>query len=470
MLIKLEKFVFTFASFVFLHLTIFMKKRTFTLLISFTFLQITLAQKTSYKFDFGTTKPAKGYIAVNKNTIYTPKQGYGFLKTDAIIQDIESKNSKKPFNTFTTADKPFFFSVNLPEGNYDVKILLGGEGSSLTTVKVENRRLMLEKIKTPGLIQGDAEGPLAEVKFTVHIRNAAINNSKDSVKLKPRERSYFHWDNQLTFEFCDSLPKIAALEISPNTTATTLFLAGNSTVVDQNLEPYAAWGQMIPCFFTPLSIVVANHAESGESHRSFISEKRLDKVMSMLKKGDYLFIEFAHNDQKQKDLRPFVEYKDLLKKYIKTTREKGGKPVLVTSMHRRSFDSLGKIINTLGDFPEAMRQTAQEENVPLIDLNAMSKTLWEALGTEGSKKAFVHIPAHTFPNQDKAIEDDTHFSNYGAYLLALCMVEGIKQNIPELCPFLKFDTPPFDPSVPLPYDGFHFPKGIYAPIVKPDGN
>jgi lysophospholipase L1-like esterase len=442
-----------------------MKMKIQLLSIIFTLkLSLISAQLETIKFDFGTDKPAKGYIGINSTSFYNKQIGYGFLKTAATILDVKRKTGEKPASDFCTADKPFYFKIDLPEGNYDIKVILGdSEGASLTTIKVENRRLMLEKVK-------NTEAGISEQNFTVNIRNAAINNSKDSVKLKPREYQYLHWDNALTIEFCDENPKIAAIEITPNTQAATVFLAGNSTVVDQYIEPFTAWGQMLPRFFTPLSISIANHAESGESLRSFIGEKRLKKVLSLMKTGDYLFIEFAHNDQKQKDLDPFVGYKDLLKKFIGETRKKGGKPVLVTSMHRRSFDSLGKIINTLGDFPEAMRQTAKEENVPLIDLNAMSKTLWEALGAENAKKAFVHVAANTFLNQEKAIADDTHFSNYGAYLLALCIVEGIKQNVPELAPFLERDLPKFDPSVPLSFEMFKFPMGASMPLVKPDGN
>ena len=429
------------------------------------------AQTPQYKFDFGTDKLEKGYIGIDEMSIYTAKNGYGFIPSEAMIQSVE-RNKKKPSLTsnFITADQRFYFLVDLPEGNYTVKMTFGDEkGASLTTVKVENRRLMLEKVKT-------TEGSLTTQIFTVNVRNAAIDNGTDSVKLKPRERDYWHWDKYLTFEFCDSLPKIAALEITPNPNVTTVFLAGNSTVVDQILEPYSAWGQMIPSFFKGNSegnapvVSIANHAESGESLKSFLSEKRLEKVLSQMKSGDYLFIEFAHNDQKIKDLDPFFGYKNLLKQFIAAARNKGGKPVLVTSMHRRNFDSLGKIINTLGDFPEAMRQTAKEENVPLIDLNNMSKTLWEALGTEGSKNAFVHVPLGTFPNQEKEIKDDTHFSNYGAYLLAQCLAEGIRQQLPELAAQLKTDLPKMDPSVPMPFSAFTFPKSAYQAVAKPDGN
>src|SRR5690606_30511697 len=189
----------------------------------------------------------------------------------------------------------------------------------------------------------------------------------------------------------------------------TIYLAGNSTVVDQEYEPWAAWGQMITAFFRP-EVAVANYAESGESLKSFIAEKRLKKILSVIKPGDYLFIEFAHNDQKAGGayVAPFTGYKDHLKLFIKAAREKGAIPVLVTSMHRRNFNENGEIINTLDNYPEAMRQVGKEENATVIDLNKMSKTLYEAMGPEKSKRAFVHYPAGTFPGQDKVLNDNTH--------------------------------------------------------------
>jgi lysophospholipase L1-like esterase len=146
---------------------------------------------------------------------------------------------------------------------------------------------------------------------------------------------------------------------------------------------------MFPRFLKP-EIVVANYAESGESLLSFKHEKRLQKLLSQMKAGDFLFIEFAHNDQKPggSHLDPFTTYKAELKNFIAEARKMGGKPVLVTSMHRRRFDEKGKVTNTLDDFPEAMRQAAREENVPLIDLNAMSKEFYEAMGPENSNILF----------------------------------------------------------------------------------
>ena len=403
------------------------------LMTNYSFAQIPL------KFNFGTTE-MKGFEKIGREKIYTSASPFGF------IQGTDNH----------------FFSFDLPAGNYDVTVYLGSKNEATeTTIKVENRRLVLEKIQIP-------KGKIVKKIFTVNLRNAKIDETK-SVKLKPRELTYLHWDNQLTFEFCGKNPAVQCIEIKPNNEAITVFLAGNSTVVDQVAEPFTAWGQMIPRFFEPGKIVIANHAESGESLKGFVGENRLEKVLSLMKNGDYLFIEFAHNDQKIKDFRPFFEYKVLLKEYITKTRQKGGIPVLVTSMHRRSFDSFGQIINTLGDFPESMRQTAKEENTPLIDLNAISKILWESMGAEFAKKAFVYAPAGTYPNQEKAIVDDTHFSNYGAYLLAKCIVEEMRKIQLPISKYLQPNTT-FDPHNPDDWQTWNFPASPAIPVIKPDGN
>lgn len=426
----------------------------------------TKAQQSSFKFDFGTERTANGYTGVTPTTRFSKETGYGF-DLGSEVQAIDRGNDALT-GDYITGKKPFYFSVKLPEGNYDVRVILGDtKGTSATTVRAECRRLMLENVITPN-------GKTIMKTFTVHVKDSLIRNKKQIVesyvKLKPRESEYLHWDNLLTLEFNDSLPKVCAVEITPNAKATTVFLAGNSTVVDQSREPWAAWGQMIPRFFQP-GIAIANYAESGETMKAFKGERRLEKILSLAKRGDYLFIEFTHNDQKagSSHLDPFTTYKHTIKEWIADARKIGVQPVLVTSMHRRNFDSTGHIINTLGDYPEAMRQTAKEEKVPLIDLNAMSKTLYEAWGPEKSLKAFVHFPANTFPGQDKALADNTHFSTYGAYELARCVATGIMNTGTPLA-FALYKHMLFDPAKPDEFGTFYWPMSGFVGSVKPDGN
>lgn len=434
------------------------------LLLLLTTSSVALAQPTQWKFDFGSGKVAKGYTQVLPTTVYTKALGYGFTK-EAQLTAIDRGGKHKLTGDFITSDKPFYFTVDVPEGSYDVTVTLGdAAGESSTTVRAESRRLMLPSVTTQ-------TGKIETRTFTVNVRYPQIN-AQEKVKLKPRELGYLNWDNQLTLEFNGPAPKVCAVEITRNDKATTIFLAGNSTVVDQDREPWAAWGQMIPYFFKPGEVVVANHAESGEALKSFLGERRLAKILSVMKPGDYLFIEFAHNDQKPggAHVDPFTTYKEHLKLYITEARKRGGIPVLVTSVHRRDFDSTGHIRNTLGDYPEAMRQTAREEQVALIDLNAMSKILYEAWGPIPSLKAFVHFPANTFPGQTQELKDNTHFSTYGAYEIARCLVEGIKTRLPALAKNLKSTIPAFHPANPDPITDWQWPLSPIVTAIKPDGN
>ncbi|MDT3404089.1 rhamnogalacturonan acetylesterase [Mucilaginibacter terrae] len=413
------------------------------------------AQATSYKFDFGTSKVKSGFTQVKTDKTYIDAYGFDFGTTAQTVP-AKGKNSG-----YITADKPFYFSVNVPEGNYKVTLTLGGTDASLTTVKAESRRLMLEKVATQ-------PGETKKVSFIVNVRKPEIGTT-DRVKLKPRENGKLDWDDKLTLEF-DEQPSIAAMEIEKVDNQITVYLAGNSTVVDQDDEPWAAWGQMIPRFFKP-GVAIANHAESGLTLGSFMGSKRLDKVMSTIKPGDYLFIEFGHNDQKEKGPNdgPYKSYTERFKTFIGRARAKGAIPVIVTSTSRRSFDADGKTVNTLGDYPAAARKIAEEEKVTLIDLNAMTAKFYDAMGVEPSKKAFVHYPANTFPGQDKALEDNTHFNPYGAYELAKCIVEGIKASDLKLKKYLV-DIPAFDPSHPDAFDSFSWPMSPKNSTIKPDGN
>jgi lysophospholipase L1-like esterase len=395
-------------------------------------------------FYFGKKAAPKNHISASQSTIYNDSMGYGF----------------EPIK----ADNALVFSVKLAEGNYKVTANVGDtEGGSTTTIRVENRRVMVEKIQT--------QKDIKTVVFSVHVRDSLIHGTDKKVRLKPRERAYFHWDNKLTFEFNGKNPKIQTLNIEKTPSVKTVFLAGNSTMVDQADDPYAAWGQMIPAFFNE-QIAVANYAESGESASSFISERRLEKVLSLMQKGDYLFIEFGHNDQKQKGAQfgAFTSFKRNLKVFITETRKKGGIPVLVTPANRRNFDSLGKIKNTLEDYPEAIRQLAKEDSVTLIDLHTMTKILYEAWGDPLSKKAFVIYPANTFPNQPKALDDNTHFNPFGAYQIARCIAKGIVEQLPDLAPFLRKEVEKFDPSKPDKPEAFEWFLSPKVSVVKPDGN
>ena len=407
------------------------------------------AEAAELKFDFGRDNTQPGYTQVAPQTTYDAKRGFGFLGNAA------------------AANTPRVFAVDVEEGNYDVTIRFGDPAQATsTTIKAESRRLMIEKVET-------TPGKFETRTFTVNVRRPAISTggttSLNSRELGPPATP--DWDEHLTFEFNGKQPGVSSMKIQPAKDAVTVFLAGDSTVTDQRHEPYAGWGQMLPRFFQQ-GVAVSNQAESGLALFSFERQKRLAKILSMMQKGDYLFIQFGHNDQKDKSAGagPFTSYKANLKKFIAATRGKGGIPVLVTPMERRRFDKDGKQAPTLADYAEAARQVGAEEKVPVIDLNAMSLKLYAALGPEKSKSAFAHYPANTFPGQDKPLEDNTHHNAYGGYELARCMVEGIKSTQLDLVKFLAPDIKPFDPAHPDRPEDFAVSASQLSKMEKPAGN
>lgn len=408
------------------------------------------AQAQVCKFDFTPDKKVKdGYTKITSETLFNNEQGYGY--------DLQPAWDGK-------SNQPFFFSVNVPDGNYKVTVTLGSKDTAgNTTVRAESRRLFIENLPTK-------KGELITESFVVNKRNPKINE-KEKVKLKSREIKKLNWDDKLTLEFNGDAPRVSSVVIEEADNVPTIFLCGNSTVVDNDNEPWASWGQMIPRFFTD-KVCIANHAESGLSANTFIGGGRLKKILSQIKKGDYLVVEFGHNDQKQKGAGKGAYYSFAynLKIFIDEARAKGAYPVLVTPTSRRRFDSNGKSTNTHGEYPDAVRWVAEKENVPLIELNGMTATLCDALGVDGSMKLFVHYPAGTFPGQTKDFKDNTHFSTYGAYEVAKCVVEGIKKADLDIVKYLRADYKGFDPAHPDNFKSFKWNLCPFTEIEKPDGN
>ena len=439
-----------------------MKPLVFVLLFSYSLISGLDAQVIK-KFDFGTGAVESRYTQVTALDTYSDAKGYGFdYGTNAMAVN---RGGKSPLNSdYCTGIGSVFFSTKLPQGSYKVTVTLGDAlRATSATIKAEARRLMVKEIDTK-------VGEFKEVSFNVSVWDSAIAAGK-YVNLKPREKDKLDWDNKLTLEFSNSNPCINAIKIEPIDNPVQVFLMGNSTVTDQALEPWCCWGQMIPAFFTGDKVVVTNMAASGETLRSSFNRKRLDKVASMLHKGDYVFIEFAHNDQKKgSGEEAYTTYNKFLKIFADSVRNHGAIPVFVTSTNRRNFDKNGKVINTLGDFPDAMRLEAKKEGITLIDLNKMTKTLYEAYGEEASKRLFVQYPIGSFPGQSDLLEDNTHFSTFGAYELAKCMVTGIQNSDLDLKRYLKSDLKPFNINHPDDFKTWSLPVTPMFSDIKPYGN
>ena len=421
-----------------------------------------LAQPATLRFDFGPGPAGDGMTRVLPEMIYSDAAGFGF-EPGASITAVDRGGDDPVTGDFCTAKEPFFFSVALPEeGNYRVTVTLGDrQAESVTTIKAELRRLMVQEVRA-------APGQFAKVTFIVNTRTpkiAAVGDIKaGEVRLKaPRETTQeaWAWDNRLTLEFGNSRPAVCAVEIA-KVDVPTVFLLGDSTVCDQPQEPYASWGQMLPRFFKP-TVAVANHGESGESYSASLSRRRSDKIASLMKPGDYLLMQFGHNDQKEKGegVGPFTSYKANIKKHIALVRTRGGIPVIVSPMERRAFDRDGKVKPSLTDYAEASRQAAQEESVAFVDLNAMSQRFYEALGPEKSALAFA---------APEGRQDNTHHNNYGSHELAKCIVQGIRDCKLGIAKDIVDDFKGFDPAHPDPLEAFSLPASPMRPSQRPLGN
>jgi lysophospholipase L1-like esterase len=352
---------------------------------------------------------------VRPPAFYHADDGFGFVDSPALIGTALG----------VTAPKYFRFDVNLPDGNYDVAVTLGGtESDSITTVKAEGHRPMLLNVHV-------APGGVVTRMFTVNVRHGIVG--------KAEHDGWLDMDGRLNLEFVGVNPSLMKLDIRPNKTAITVYLAGDSTVCDQDNIPFVGWGQMLPILFKPGEVAVSNRASSGRTAKSFIEEHRLDSIAQTIKAGDYLFVQFATNDMKDHTLDA-AKWKALLQVYIDVARKHQATVVLVTAQPRRQFDANGKIRNSLGNFPQWMRELAAEQKVPLIDLNAAATAFFETLGPAGTTKAFVHYPAHTFPTHPEPLADNTHFNPYGAFELAKLVAQGIQEQKLDLASHLTGDV------------------------------
>ncbi|HLT42512.1 MAG TPA: rhamnogalacturonan acetylesterase [Sphingobacteriaceae bacterium] len=223
----------------------------------------------------------------------------------------------------------------------------------------------------------------------------------------------------------------------------TVFLIGDSTVADKPYRisnPEKGWGQVLPLYFDE-NVRVENYALNGRSTKSFIDEGHWEKVKSKIQSGDYVIIEFGHNDQKEDSpdryADPDIEYPRLLSKYIAETRERGGIPILASPIARRKFDERGYLLDTHGKYPDAVRQVALKEGVLFFDMHNKSKDLLLEFGPERSKQLFLHLMPGEYDNLPKGAVDDTHLSGTGAFKICDLAIEEIKKKVPSLSKYLK---------------------------------
>lgn len=357
--------------------------------------------------------------------------------------------------------QPSLFSVKAAPGNYRVTVTMGLPRTATdTTVKAEARRLMLDAVKVP------ARGRVTR-SFVVNVRDTAISPPAANapggkvVELKVPERTSLNWDDRLTLEFVGPRPGVTAVRIEP-AQVPTIYLLGDSTVTDQSAEPAASWGQMLTAFVSA-DVAVANHAYNGETLKSFVTAKRLAKILESVKPGDWALIQFGHNDQKANWPQTYVAadttYRSWLRVFIDEFRRRGATPVLVTSPERRNWTPEGRIRPTLDTYAAAVRAVGAAEGVAVIDLNAASIRFYEALGQARAPIAF-----------NDGGKDATHHNNYGAWVLARAVAAGIADARLPLARYLSGDLAPFDPAHPPTPEALDIAPSGATSGVRPDGN
>ena len=436
-----------------------MNLKLFTFNFSLLIFSVGSAFAQSYNFSFdGRDKTA---TQVKATDTFNAERGYGYD-----FQYVIDEARKMQTNDFKLSDGIFYFSVAVPDGNYKVTVTIGNKKKKgNTTVRAESRRLYVFNEQTK-------KGEFKTFSFIVNKRNTEIllpDGKRDVVKLKPAEAEALRWDDKLTLEINGDEPQCSQIKIE-KVDVPTIYLCGNSTVVDQDREPWTSWGQIFGYWLTD-EIGVANYAQSGLTATSFYNQNRLKKICALAKPGDYVFIEFGHNDQKEKNAGAgaYYNFAHMLKIYVDQIREKGAVPVFCTATQRRQWDG-NKIKETHGKYPEAMRFVGKDLNVPIIELHDMTREMFEALGYEDSKRTLVHYPAGTFPSQTKAFEDNTHWNPFGAYEISLMVVKGIKDlNLP-LVKYINNRYTDYNPAQPNDWKTFHWNCSPFIEMKKPEGN
>ena len=223
----------------------------------------------------------------------------------------------------------------------------------------------------------------------------------------------------------------------------TIFLIGDSTMANKPLipeNPERGWGQMLGIYFKA-GVRVENHALNGRSSKSFRDEGHWAPIQSRIKPGDWVIIQFGHNDEKNQDptryTLPGSTFNANLARYVTETRALGANPVLATPVARRKFDAQGQPVNTHGDYVQAVRDVAADLHVPLLDLNQQSTSLLQRMGPEPAKRLYIYVNPGEYPTLPTGRQDDTHFCAFGASRMCDLAVLEIQAKVPALAKFLN---------------------------------
>jgi fibronectin type 3 domain-containing protein/lysophospholipase L1-like esterase len=367
--------------------------------------EATLPDDGVLRLDLGPGAVAGGATRVDATTAYTAETRLGFVDPSAVTGTDRGGDDALPSDFVTVGDTELV--VDLPNGDYTVD-LVAGDPEAATDIAITAEQM-------------------AKVKATQKAAGQYLEMSFDIALV----------DGQLNLELAGGAANLAALTItrqSPREGADrpTAYVTGDSTVqtYTDDYAPQAGWGQMLERFLSD-DVAVDNHAIGGRSSKNFISQGRLDEVLRQIRPGDYLFVQFGHNDNSygvdDRYAAP-ADYRNYLRTFVDGAKQRGATPVLVTPVSRRSFDAAtGEANVSFPEYVEQARRLAEETGTPLVDLSASSRDYLTRIGPEAAKSVFLWVPAGVYPGRPNGTQDDTHFQAYGAVQMARLVAQDVAQ-------------------------------------------
>lgn len=373
-----------------------------------------------FYFDFGTaTSPvAPGYTQITESTAYDPNVGYGWGDTTKVSS--RDRGISDPLESDFCVPNGTPFYVDVANGSYNVSVLSGDATQKSAIVVRANGLLELYNMAAP-------TGNFLQQSFPITVTSGRIR-----------------------LEFFGSICHVNAIAIVPIPTGTphktTIYVASDSTAAayTQYQYPLTGWGDRIAKYLTS-DVVVDDQAKAGRSAKSFYEEGGLDTIMNRIQPGDYLFVMSAINDNAKDAPRhtdPSTTYKAYLRLYVNAARSVGAYPVFVTSQTKRTYDLWGRFYNSVGAYPQAMKELGAELSVPVIDLNQKSIDFFTSVGPDATRDLYMYFPAGEWQYWPNGDADYIHFQDRGATALARLITDGIQElNVPGLAQYVI--GPPF---------------------------
>lgn len=376
--------------------------------------------------DFGNGATAPGATRIVAGPAYSKASRVGFVDPDQVTP--VRRDGDDPLRSDLVRVGDTELVVDLPDGDYTVGVI-AGDPEAATDIAITAEQMA----KVPATQK--AAGEFLETEFDIALV-----------------------DGQLNLDFAGAAANLAALTITPQApreagAEPTVFVTGDSTVqtYDDYWAPQAGWGQMLGRFLSD-GVTVDNHAIGGRSSKNFISQGRLDTVLRQIRPGDYLYVQFGHNDNSygvdDRYAAP-ADYRNYLRTFVDGARQRGATPILVTPVSRRSFDSSGHANVSFPQYVEQARGLAEETGTPLVDLSASSRAYLDEIGPEAAKSVFLWVPAGVYPARPDGTQDDTHFQAYGAIQMARLVAQDTAAlDVPLADEVVEAEPPAEVPAAP----------------------